>query len=164
MRMKMRQLVRTTSVAITLCSIFVELAAAQEPSSVPQSIYPWHAFVCPDALLRGCCNIYCPKPIPCIKAFCRGCCKDCYCSKPYPCIPCYCRTGTSYCYCNKPGPDLCRPIAADYFTCVERRDGCAAVEGANSSGHMPTTNSQSGNNSYDVIEVQPAPPLLNYSN
>jgi hypothetical protein len=159
----MSPMVQRASIAVILCGLFVKFAAAQE-AAVPQSIYPLHALTCPDALLRGCCNIYCPKPTPCIKPFCHGCCKDCYCSKPFPCTPCYCRAGTSYCYCNKPCPDLCRPIASDYFTCVEKSAGCTPSGAVEPNGHLQPAHSHGGDSIYEITEIPPAPPLLNYSN
>jgi hypothetical protein len=162
--MKMRQLFRATSIVVVLCGIFVHLASAQDPAAEPRRIYPLQALTCPNTLLRGCCRVYCPKPIPCIKAFCRDCCKDGFCSKPCPCIPCFDRAGTSYCYCNKPCPDLCRPIASDYFTCVEKNTGCAAIGPGHPIEPNSSANTPTGHSHYEATEVQPAPALLNYSN
>jgi hypothetical protein len=99
-------------------------APAHEPSSVNGPGGLGSTLVCPDALLRRCCDIYCPKPSPCIPCFRPGC-GVCYCSKPCPCITRYCPSCTDYCYCRKPCPDLCRPLDAHFFTCVKKYPACA---------------------------------------
>jgi hypothetical protein len=99
-------------------------AFATEPAAAPESIYPSQQLVCPTELLGGCCGVYCPKPMPCIRCF-FGCRCDDYCSKPIPCVPCYRESCTAYRYCGKPCPDLCRPLAADFFTCAGLNADCA---------------------------------------
>ena len=94
---------------------------ADELVEPKQAFYPFQTMVCPDALLRACCDLYCSKPQPCIPCFVNGC-GVAYCPKPLPCIPCYIGGCTADCYCPKPCPDLCRPIASDYFRCVPECD------------------------------------------
>ena len=48
---------------------------------------PNGVLVCPDALLRGCCDGYCSKIQPCIPCYRRGCGCDDYCCKPSPMHP-----------------------------------------------------------------------------
>lgn len=149
--------------AIAFCNV-IGFAAAEESDNVPRSIYPVNALTCPNSLLRACCDIYCPKPLPCIKPFCRGCRKDDYCSKPCPRIECYCRTCSSNCYCGKPCPDLCRPIAADYFVCVKRCSGCALSDNSSPILEVPATSAPFGDDTRARIDEFPAPPLLDPSN
>jgi hypothetical protein len=112
------------SMALTVfCSGALQVPAADQTSGVA-SLFPSNALTCPDALLRGCCGNYCPKPTPCISGFGKSCCPDVYCPKPCPFIPCI-RSGCGVTYCPKPCPDLCRPLAADFFVCVPD-DGCSA--------------------------------------
>jgi hypothetical protein len=152
-----------TCFAFAFCGVLVPAAAAEDAVDVPRSPYPLDALTCPDVLLRGCCNIYCSKPLPCIQPFCRSCCKDCYCDKPCPCIPVYCRGVSSYCYCCKPCPDLCRPIAADYFNCVERSAGCAHPH-AIPNEQVPAVPLQAVNSASEGIDHDPPPPLLDHFN
>jgi hypothetical protein len=158
----MPQSIRFAICAIAVCNV-VDFASAQGSQGGPSSIYPANALTCPHSLLRACCDIYCPKPMPCIKAFCRGCRKDDYCSKPAPTIPCYCRTGTSYCYCPKPCPDLCRPIAADYFACAQWHSRCADADtlGSNMQTAASTSQFEDGTNESNDIQL---PPVPDYSN
>jgi hypothetical protein len=109
-------------VLLTLKNLFLivallltSTATGEEPCAAAGSLLPKCSLVCPDFLLRGCCCIYCPKPMPCVLCA-RCCCPDDYCCKPCPCIPCY-HGGVCNCYCCKPCPALCRKIAADYYTC-----------------------------------------------
>jgi hypothetical protein len=162
--MVMSQSIQFASCVIAVCTVLVSFAAAQESDAVFPSIYPVNDLTCPNTLLRGCCPIYCPKPMPCIEAFCRGCRKDDYCSKPCSCIPCYCRTGTSYCYCGKPCPDLCRPIAADYFQCVKRCAGCADAHASGPNAQFPATGPQTGDGTSARIDGLSVPTLLDHSN
>ncbi len=101
------------------------LLAADHSDEVASSLYPVHALTCPDALLRGCCGNYCPKPTPCIYCLCHGCGPDHYCRKPCPTIRCF-QHGCGVGYCAKPCPDLCRPLAGDFFICVPGCCGGAA--------------------------------------
>jgi hypothetical protein len=120
----MKHALRSTPIAAIFAIALCGVAAAQEAAGVDRNVYPRQALTCPDALLRGCCDIYCPKPIPCVSCFSFGCGKDDYCRKPYPCIPCLNTWCTSGCYCKKPFPDLCRPLAADYFICAGWGTAC----------------------------------------
>jgi hypothetical protein len=99
----------------TSAMLIASLMSAEEPQVAPRSLYPLNSLVCPNAILRGCCCVYCPKPVPCVRYLCC-CCPNDYCSKPLPCLPCY-LGGCCDCYCRKPCPCLCRPIATDYFSC-----------------------------------------------
>jgi hypothetical protein len=99
-------------------------AQSEELADDLTSILPHTSLVCPDALLRACCDDYCPKRPPCIPCFNRCCGCDDYSGKPEPCIACY-RGGCLDCYCPKPCPNLCRPLVADYFTCAKGRAACA---------------------------------------
>lgn len=113
----------STLLVLTASFALVRVTAAQEPVDANRSLFPFQALVCPDKLLRACCDFYCSKPQPCI-----GCSSsaygECYCGKPQPCIPCYGGGYAAHCYCPKPCPSLCRPIAADYFRCVDRDADC----------------------------------------
>lgn len=100
-------------------------ATADEPANVNRPSFPGSTLACPDALLRRCCDIYCPKPFPCLPCFHQGCGAYGFCTKPCPCVPGYCASCTTYGYCRKPCPDLCRPLDAHYFTCVNKRAACA---------------------------------------
>jgi hypothetical protein len=117
----MRSLAKYSLAAVVL--LLSSTVIADEPCTTSASIFSKCSLVCPDALLRGCCCIYCPKPLPCVPCLCC-CCPDDYCCKPCPCIPCY-HGGVCDCYCPKPCPDLCRPIAANFYTC----DAGASCEG-----------------------------------
>ena len=108
---------------------------AQEPVETQGSSYPFQNFVCPDELLRACCPIYCRKPQPCIPCFVNGC-GVAYCPKPLPCIPCFAGYSAD-CYCPKPCPNLCRPIAADYYRCVEKRAECAGPAACDADSSHP---------------------------
>jgi hypothetical protein len=102
-----------------------QFALAELPADGAECVYAAPQLVCPECLLRGCCNNYCGKPIPCQRPFCDFCCVNCYCRKPCPCVPCYCRSCSGSCYCDKPFPCMCRPIAADYYSCPVGCSGCA---------------------------------------
>ncbi len=109
----MQSWVRYSFAAIAL--LLSTTVTAEEPYAATGPILRKCSLVCPDILLRGCCSIYCPKPMPYVPCVCC-CCPDDYCCKPCPCIPCY-RGGVCDCYCPKACPILCRPIVADYYTC-----------------------------------------------
>lgn len=109
----MRSVAKYSLAAVLL--LLSNAALAEEPCTTSGSLLSKCSLVCPDALLRGCCCIYCPKPMPCVPCMCC-CCPDDYCCKPCPCVPCY-HGGACDCYCPKPCPNLCRPIAADFYTC-----------------------------------------------
>jgi hypothetical protein len=100
-------------------------ATADESGGVNRPRFVGSMLVCPDELLRRCCDIYSPKPLPCVPCFHPGCGACGYCSKPCPCISGFCGSRTAYCYRRKPCPDLCRPLDAHYFTCVKKCNGCA---------------------------------------
>ena len=78
----------------------------------------FETIVCPNDLLCACCNIYCQKPQPCIPCFASGC-GVTYCPKPLPRVHCFAIACSAHCYCPKPCPNLCQPIAADYYRCAE---------------------------------------------
>jgi hypothetical protein len=118
----MRQVILTL-LATLLCVAMVRPAHSTEPASAAPAALPLQSLTCPDALLRRCCDCYCSKPQPSITCFCRGCCGFDYCRKPCPCVSCF-HGGCGECYCRKACPDLCRPLAADYFfICVGSGDG-----------------------------------------
>jgi hypothetical protein len=101
-----------------------QLAIAEVAQEREQPLCSTGALVWPSELLRACCNVYCPKPQPCIPCFSRGCGIG-YCPKPLPCVPCFAAGCSENCYCPKPCPDLCRPIGADDYRCAEARTDCA---------------------------------------
>jgi hypothetical protein len=141
----MRQVLRTAFIVVALCSGLLRIATAEEPLGVERSIYPVRALSCPDALLRGCCDIYCPKPLPCLTCICHGCCKDDYCDKPSPCVPCYRGCSVPDCYNRKPCPVLCRPLAADYFTCAVGSAGCADLGAHSANSTLPARHNEVAN-------------------
>jgi hypothetical protein len=116
---------RLSFVVVGACLGLTLVATANESDVVARSLYPSQAWTCPEALLRGCCDTYCPKPQPCISCFCRTCGVDVYCCKPCPCVPIYRACCGPDCFCRKPCPDLCRPLAADYFSCAGWCATCA---------------------------------------
>jgi hypothetical protein len=122
-RITVRQLYPST-LFIAICLGVATISTAQQPATVDTCIYPYQALTCPTALLRGCCDDYCRKSMPCITDFCAAQCPNDYCRKPFPCIPCYPGACDPGCYCRKPWPDLCRPLAADYFTCCGWNANC----------------------------------------
>jgi hypothetical protein len=132
----MRKVHLSLPLVVTFCLEMARFAAADEPASVERLIYPRQMLVCPDNLLRACCDIYCCKPLPCIPCLGHGCCQDNYCSKPCPRVPGFCQSCVKDCYCRKPCPDLCRPIAADYFSCVPLSATCAGRGASN--GNRPS--------------------------
>lgn len=158
----MRAISSTLVVVISFCCFTHCLLADDQASGVTPSRYPIKALTCPDSLLRGCCGVYCPKPTPCVSGFCRGCGPDAYCRKPCPCIPCF-RGGCGVTYCPKPCPDLCRPLAADFFICAPRSNGCAG-QGACASKASPFTakpaDADSPSKGTQAPSVPPQPPLL----
>lgn len=111
------------TVALVACLAVARATPAQEPLEAEGPSHPFQTLVCPDDLLRACCPIYCRKPQPCITCFANGC-GVAYCQKPLPCIPCFVGYSAD-CYCPKPCPNLCRPIAANYYRCVEKHSECA---------------------------------------
>ena len=153
---------RTMLLTVCVGIALGRLAMAQEPAAPRQSLYPFHTLVCPNDLLRACCNTYCKKPQPCIGCFCSGC-GDCYCPKPLPCIPCFDVGRTSNCYCQKPCPDFCRPIAADYYRCVPGCAGCTESGAYGSAGVFPGTQSQAEYSDGSEMEHSstPTPPQPN---
>jgi hypothetical protein len=108
---------------LVACLALVGVAFAQAPADTERSLFPFERLVCPDNLLRACCDFYCPKPQPCVCCYCFGRSNDCYCCKPQPCIDCFRGPYTCDCYCGKQFPNLCRPIFADYFRCVPKCGG-----------------------------------------
>jgi len=120
----MTKLARLSIVVVAVCLVLTPVATADESDGVARSLYPLQALTCPEPLLRGCCDKYCPKAQPCVHCFCHGCEKDVYCYKPCPCVPTYHGGCTAGGYCPKPCPDPCRPLFADYFTCAGYGAGC----------------------------------------
>lgn len=112
-------------VAVALCVGLFRMACSEEPTNIGPGIYPLRELTCPTPLLRSCCDNYCSKPLPGINCPCCICGPDDYCCKPLPFIPCF-RGCCPDCYGSKPCPDLCRPIAADYYSCDGWSAGCAA--------------------------------------
>jgi hypothetical protein len=99
-------------------AVCVRFAPAEEPPRAASAIFPLHLMTYPESPFRGCCDYYCPKVRPCIAPRCFGC-GDCYCGKPRPGVACFSAGCGCIDYCRKPGPDLCRPIAADFYMCAE---------------------------------------------
>ena len=151
----MRQVILTASFAAAMSIGLVRLALADEPASVAPATLPLQALTCPGVLLRGCCDIYCPKPLPCFACYCRDCGTDDYCEKPCPWVPCFRGCGTGYCYCCKPCPDLCRPLAADYFTCAQRSAACACSGELAPSSAQPAVQTEIANRRIERAEVFP---------
>jgi hypothetical protein len=110
---------------VAICLGVADRSSAQQPAAVGPNIYPYQALTCPTALLQSCCDNYCRKPLPCITDFCTARLPDDYCAKPCPCVPCYPGYCNADCYSRKPWPDLCRPLAADYYTCCSWNANCA---------------------------------------
>jgi len=108
---------------ITACGIAL-ISRAAEPVASAGLQDANLVLVCPETLLRGCCDGYCSKTQPCVPCYRRGCGCDDYCCKPSPCIPCYRGSCVAYCYCPKPCPDLCRPLVADFFSCAAPNAPC----------------------------------------
>jgi hypothetical protein len=113
-------------------------ANAQPPQRIPvaptrqgELVTPAPGGTCPPFL--GCPDDYCRKPFPRFwQVQCGG--PDDYCPKPFPRIlhlPC----GGPDDYCCKPLPRIDRPLASDYYKCVDQgwcdkcSHGCA--QGAN---------------------------------
>jgi hypothetical protein len=147
-------------ITLTICLSGTRRLSAGDSGGVDSSRYPIHALTCPDALLRGCCGVYCPKPTPCITGFCRGCGPSLYCPKPCPFIPCF-WGGCGVAYCPKPCPDLCRPLAADFFVCVPSSGGgtgpAACSSATPSSPESSVADCASGDT--EIPSVPPQPPL-----
>lgn len=139
--------------AVALCIGLVRMACCDEPTAVAPGIYLLRDLTCPAPLLRGCCDNYCSKPLPGINYLCCICGPDDYCCKPLPCIPCF-RGCCPDDYCSKPCPDLCRPIAADFYSCNGWNAGCAVPFSSNSVQSAVT--SDVSNNRVDGAEVFPA--------
>jgi hypothetical protein len=133
----MRSTLCILTVGISLICSTHRLSAADPASGVTPSLYSIRALTCPEALLRGCCGVYRPKPTPCIDGFCRGSGPYTYCGKPCPFAPCF-RGGCGVTYCPKPCPDLCRPLASDFFICVQSSSGgTGRATGSNTSCSSP---------------------------
>lgn len=123
-RIVMKRVLLGMASIVMLCTALVSFLAAEEASEPQQPIQPLRMLTCPTDLLRGCRDLYCPKPLPCPTPLCGECGND-YCRKPCPSVRCFGGCRGADCYCRKPCPNLCRPLAADYFTCAEGSDGCA---------------------------------------
>jgi hypothetical protein len=132
-RAMMRRATLQAVLAATASIGLARIAHAQDASHLATPFFPSHEMTCPQALLHGCCDNYCRKPMPCLHTFCVTPTGDTYCAKPCPCVPCFPSYCGCDCYCRKPFPDLCRPLAADFFVCP---DPCAANAG---SGRSYTT-------------------------
>ena len=125
---------------VGFCAWFmiIRVAAAQTPPDSDSTLYPMERAVCPDELLRACCEDYCRKPQPCVCFHCFARTSDCYCCKPMPHIGCYKGSCLSDCYCEKPFPDLCRAIWADYFRCVVNPGDCMRTQASDSDTDCPS--------------------------
>jgi hypothetical protein len=127
---------RRTRLPLFLAIVCVGIAPTRgEEPLVPSLRTPAFDFlVHPRALLRFCCDTYCPKPLPWIRPYCGGC-GDIYCGKPCPYVSSYGRACTCDSYCSKPCPDLCTPLSAHYFTCVDSHSACekSLISGLNDS-------------------------------
>jgi hypothetical protein len=110
-------------------------ALAERTAGAVRSADRTPKWVYPQTLLHGCCPIYCPKPLPHLPCWCYGCGCDDYCGKQRPNVPCY-RGGCCDYYCPKPYPCLCRPLAADFYTCAEESTNCTGWNSPN--GHSTT--------------------------
>jgi hypothetical protein len=153
---------RATSalIALAACLALSRMAAGQ--ASANQPLYPLGTLVCPDNLLRACCDLYCPKPLPCVCCHCFGRTNDCYCCKPQPCIDCFRGPYKADCYCPKPFPDLCRPIFADYFRCVPTANGCVKSCDPGSTTNSPSAPAPADYPDAGVNDPRlPVPPDLN---
>ena len=112
------------------------LAAAEESAGEQRPIQSPSTATCPNALLRACCDVYCPKPQPCISSLHVVCGKDDYCRKPCPCVRCLGGCCATDSYCRKPCPNLCRPLVAEFFTCASCGDEYA---GSTDCGRVTTS-------------------------
>jgi hypothetical protein len=117
----MKQFTLLMGFAMGLCFGLACFIAAEEPSAW----YPLQAWTCPTALLGGCCDDYCSKPLPCARDLCFGCGADDYCMKPFPCIECFPGCRVADCYCSKPYPEMCRPLSPHFFSCASGGTRCA---------------------------------------
>jgi hypothetical protein len=123
------RITRLASCCIVAMVVFAfRCAAAEQPAPTGPSLYLQQRLTCPDALLRGCCCLYCPKPMPCVHHWCGCNGPDDYCRKLCPCVPCYHGCSEANCYCRKPMPCLCRPLGSDYYTCVAGSAACACSD------------------------------------
>ncbi len=151
----MRQAILTAFLATIFNCGLTRIAPADEPTSVTPKTLPLRALTCPETLLRGCCDTYCPKPLPCVKCFYRDCGPDDYCEKPCPGALCFRGCCTADRYCCKPCPDLCRPLAADYFSCVQRSAACAESQACASNPSQFVAPSQVFNRRIERTEITP---------
>jgi hypothetical protein len=138
------------------------IAARASENAVASALYPEQALICPQYLLRGCCDNYCSKPIPCVRPFCHCCGPNDYCRKPCPCVSCYRSSCCTGCYCGKPCPDLCRPLWGDYFTCAIGDCDCTSPARTSSAlvAPSPANPPASPGNNAGVGGSSAAPPLL----
>jgi hypothetical protein len=100
-----------------LLHCLTELAAGQPPASHSPAPFTPSNLIHPDTLLSGCCDDYCRKPLPCASPYCPACTAECYCRKPLPYAACDSFDRAADSYDRKPFPNLCRPLAAHYFSC-----------------------------------------------
>jgi hypothetical protein len=119
----MRRAAFLAFIAMAACVGMVHVAVGQQPNGGTTLFYPSQQLTSPEVLLHGCCDDYCRKPMPCLNDFCATPLGDVYCRKPCPCVPCFPSYCGHDCYCRKPYPDLCRPLAADFFTCARPEAG-----------------------------------------
>lgn len=113
---------------VGLC--WAHVAAAESTTDERSNAELPDKYVCSSALLSGCPGNYCAKPMPCIKAYCPGCGDDDYCCKPMPGVQSFCGPWRCDRYCPRPFPCLCRPLAADFYTCATGRPGCCCSKQA----------------------------------
>lgn len=149
------------ALAIVGCGTPPRLAAEHTSGTMPL-LHSFQALTCPDTLLRGCCDAYFPKSMPCITNICCGSGPDAFCRKPCPFVSRF-SGGCGDAYCPKPCPDLCRPLFADLFVCVPSSPGVrrSAVDPANSTAF--TSQSIDSNSPTDTIgspSVLRQPPLF----
>lgn len=154
----MRLPIARLSSALVIGVCVTRVVAADSTTDESSSSAPPHNYVCPSALLHGCGCCYCPKPMPCIKPYCPQCCCDDYCCKPIPCVHCFCGPWRCDSYCPKPMPCVCRPLAADFYTCDTGSacNRCSNRSSTESSDVEPTPTSV---NSPDQ-STEPIPNLL----
>lgn len=113
-----------TFYAVTVALARGVLAAETISSSSSLDACSPTALVCPQTLLRGCCPVYCSKPLPGLPSWCYCPGPNDYCRKPAPGVSCYRNSNCRDDYCCKPCPDVCRPLSAHYFTCAVGSGDC----------------------------------------
>jgi hypothetical protein len=118
----MKHIYRGAGLAVAIC---LALIAGNRPALAQHSLFAPSSLVGPESLLHACCDDYCAKPAPCIRAYCGGCAGEGYCRKPFPDVPCFPMGCGVADYCRKPWPELCRPLNGDYYGCENGSVRCA---------------------------------------